>query len=66
MFKTIISDTSCLIVLSKIGQLDLLNKIFGHIITTPEIVEEFGETFYKMTRDGLKDYGLEPLVPDKG
>ncbi|SFL16274.1 Predicted nucleic acid-binding protein, contains PIN domain [Porphyromonadaceae bacterium KH3CP3RA] len=43
MFETVISDTSCLIVLSKIGQLDLLNKIFGHIVTTSEIAEEFGE-----------------------
>ena len=43
MFKTIISDTSCFIVLSKIGQLSLLQQIFGDIVTTPEIAAEFGE-----------------------
>jgi len=44
MSKTIISDTSCFIVLSKIGQIELLQKLFGNIVTTPEIVAEFGET----------------------
>ncbi len=44
MPKIIISDTSCFIVLSKIGELDLLQKVYGQIITTPEIAEEFGET----------------------
>ena len=43
MSKPIISDTSCFIVLSKTGQLDLLHKLFGNILTTPEIAEEFGE-----------------------
>jgi predicted nucleic acid-binding protein len=38
----VISDTSSLIVLTKIGQLDLLNKLYSQIITTPEIVFEFG------------------------
>lgn len=38
----VISDTSSLIVLTKIGQLDLLNKLYAQIITTPEIVFEFG------------------------
>ena len=43
MSKTIISDTSCFIVLSKTGQLDLLFQLFKNIVTTPEIAEEFGE-----------------------
>jgi predicted nucleic acid-binding protein len=44
MHKTIISDTSCFIILSKIGELDLLHKLYGQIITTSDIAEEFGET----------------------
>ncbi len=44
MHKTIISDTSCLIILSKIGELELLYKLYGQIITTLDIAEEFGET----------------------
>jgi predicted nucleic acid-binding protein len=43
MPKTIISDTSCLIVLSKIGELELLHKLYGQIITTFDIAAEYGE-----------------------
>ncbi len=42
MHKTIISDTSCFIILTNIGQLELLHRIYGQIITTPDIVAEFG------------------------
>lgn len=43
MSKIIISDTSCFIVLSKIGQLEILQQLSGNIFTTPEIADEFGE-----------------------
>lgn len=43
MPKTIISDTSCFIVLSNIGELTLLKSLYGQIITTSEIANEFGE-----------------------
>ena len=43
MPSVIISDTSCLILLDKIGELDLLQKVYGQIITTPDIAGEFGE-----------------------
>lgn len=43
MPNIIISDTSCLIVLSNIEELDLLQKLYGHIATTLEIAKEFGE-----------------------
>ena len=39
----VISDTSCLIVFHKIGELDLLEKVYNNIITTPEVAEEFSE-----------------------
>ncbi len=42
MHKTIISDTSCLILLHKIGELEILHKLFGIIITTSEVADEFG------------------------
>ena len=41
--KTIISDTSCFIILSNIGELELLHQLYGIVITTPEIVTEYGE-----------------------
>jgi len=42
MQKTIISDASCLTLLEKINQLNILNKLFGKIITTKEVANEFG------------------------
>jgi predicted nucleic acid-binding protein len=41
MLSIVISDTSCLIVLDKINELPLLQKIYEEVITTPEIVTEF-------------------------
>lgn len=41
MQKIIISDTSCLILLDKIGELNLLNRLFGQITITQEIADEF-------------------------
>jgi predicted nucleic acid-binding protein len=43
MPKTIISDTSCFILLSKIGELELLNKIYGRVMTTVDIAAEYGD-----------------------
>src|SRR5690349_9260298 len=42
MHKIIIADASCLILLSNIGELDLLQKLFGTIVTTKEISVEYG------------------------
>ncbi len=44
MHKTIISDTSCFIILTNIGELELLRKVYGQIVTTPDIASEYGET----------------------
>jgi len=41
MQATIISDTSCLILLNKIGELQLLQKLYGKIITTQIVADEF-------------------------
>ncbi len=42
MPKVIISDTSTLILLHKIEELDILNKVYGQVFTTPEVADEFG------------------------
>ena len=44
MHKTIISDTSCFIILANIGELELLNKVYGQIVTTVDIAIEYGES----------------------
>ncbi len=43
MLKTVISDTSCLIILSNIGELEILHKLYAKILTTNEVAREFGE-----------------------
>ena len=42
MRRNIISDTSCIILFDKIGELEILRKLFGTIITTTLIAKEFG------------------------
>lgn len=42
MRKTILSDTSCLIILDKIGELELLHRVFGEIVITGDVAEEYG------------------------
>jgi predicted nucleic acid-binding protein len=44
MHKTIIADTGCFIILTNIGELDLLHKVYGEIITTLDIATEYSET----------------------
>lgn len=41
--RNVISNTSCLIALSNIKRLDLLNKVYGRVFITPEVASEFGE-----------------------
>lgn len=41
--RIIISDTSCLIILSKVNELDLLRKVGEKVYITPTIYEEFGK-----------------------
>ncbi len=41
MQKTIVSDTSCLVILEKIGELELLHAVFGEIIVTEEVAREY-------------------------
>src|SRR5215831_9955405 len=70
MHKTIISDTSCFIVLTNIGELDLLQKVYGKIITTIEVAAEYGEPLpdwikIEKVNDNHKQQLLEMQV-DKG
>ena len=39
----VITDTSCLIVLSKLGMLDILTKLYSNVVITEDIANEFGE-----------------------
>lgn len=43
MHRTIISDTSCFILLTNIGELELLHQVYGQITTTSEIAAEYSD-----------------------
>lgn len=43
MSKIIISETSCLIILNKIGELDLLRQFYNSVTITNEILLEYGD-----------------------
>lgn len=70
MRKIIISDTSCFIILHKIGELELLRKIYGNVITTIDIANEFGESLPDWVKielvSDLKKQELLELQIDKG
>jgi predicted nucleic acid-binding protein len=38
-----VADSSCLILLSKIGQIELLKKLFGELTITKTVAEEFNK-----------------------
>lgn len=70
MPKTIISDTSCFIILTKVGELELLHKVYGQVTTTIDIVNEYGEKLpewveIKDTKDKYRQQLLEMQI-DKG
>ncbi|MBD1387743.1 DUF3368 domain-containing protein [Mucilaginibacter rigui] len=41
--STIITDSSCFILLDKIDGLNILKDLYGQVITTPEIAAEYGK-----------------------
>jgi len=43
MPEVIISDTSCLIILTKIGALDLLHQLYKRVTITKDILLEYGD-----------------------
>jgi predicted nucleic acid-binding protein len=57
MHRIIISDTSCLIALSRIEKLDLLKDLYQEIIITTDVHQEFGGS--------LPDWILITEVKDK-
>ena len=42
-YSIVIADTSCFILLDKINEIDLLQKVFGNVTTTLEISQEFNK-----------------------
>ena len=43
MRRSVIVDTSCLIIFDKIDKFEILKGVYNEIITTPEVLGEFGK-----------------------
>lgn len=70
MPKIIISDTSCLIILNKIGELDLLRQLYNKVTITHDILLEYGEQLpdwieVQQAKDQYRQQLLEMQI-DKG
>ncbi len=70
MPRTIISDTSCFIILANIGELDILRRVYGQVTTTVDIANEYGEKLpewveIKDVKDRYRQKLLEMQI-DKG
>lgn len=67
---TIITDTSCLILLDKINELNILHKLFRQLITTDIVSKEFGKPLptWIVTQNPInikRQFELEQLL-DRG
>jgi predicted nucleic acid-binding protein len=63
MPKIVISDTSTLILFHKIGEFNLLHQVYGELITTPEIANEFGESLPEwITIQSAKDLKYQDFL----
>jgi predicted nucleic acid-binding protein len=59
MRRNIISDTSCIILFDKIGEIDILRKLFGTIIITTTVAQEFGNplpSWFEIKNPNDKNY----------
>ena len=67
MRQIVISDTSCLITLTRIGELDLLCRLYQHVWVTPEVAREYGGGLpewigIKETKDKIQQRRLETIL----
>ncbi|MEM8965287.1 MAG: DUF3368 domain-containing protein [Bacteroidota bacterium] len=70
MSELVIADTSCLIVLSKIGRLHLLKDLFSKISITKEVYQEFSDALPEWIQvEEIKDSERQRILEldlDKG
>ena len=67
MPKIIISDTSCFILLTNIGELELLHQVYNNIVTTSDIIAEYGEPLPGwVIIESVKDQQKQALLENAG
>lgn len=65
-YDIVIADTSCLILLTKIGEIDILKELFGTIHLTQIVANEFGQAIpdWISIIDNSSDKTIELLAID--
>lgn len=58
MKESVVSDSTCLIGLERIGELDILPAMFEPIMIPPEVEREFGNTFSWLKMENLANNTL--------
>ncbi|HMS39138.1 MAG TPA: DUF3368 domain-containing protein [Pyrinomonadaceae bacterium] len=69
MKESVISDSTCLIGLERVGRLDILPALFDSVIIPPEVGREFGGSFEWLKVESLKNNLLSAaleMVVDAG
>lgn len=63
MQRIIVSDTTCLILLNKIGRISLLEKLFGKVTITSNIAKEYGEKLPEFVKiENPSDYKYQQIL----
>ncbi|MBP7478518.1 MAG: DUF3368 domain-containing protein [Chitinophagales bacterium] len=63
MQRVIVSDTTCLILLNKIGRISLLEKLFGKVTITSNIAKEYGENLPEFVKiENPSDYKYQQIL----
>jgi len=66
MQNVIISDSSCLILLEKIGELNLLQYLYGEVLITPEVADEVGLPMPNWIKiRAASDIHLQHIISDR-
>ena len=66
MHKIVISDTSCLIILHKIGELDLLHRVYHTVVTTPEVSrDEMMEVLFSVDNGTVSQRKIKTGIQNK-
>lgn len=58
MKELIVSDSTCLIGLERVGLLDILPELYGQIMIPPEVEREFGGTFSWLQTENITSSAL--------
>lgn len=62
-YKIVIADTTCFILLDKIGELNLLQNLFGQVYTTTIVAAEFGQRLPSwIVIEKVKDIQFQSLL----